>query len=541
MTKIDYQTLRGDISGGVMATFVVLPVALALGVASGMGAAAGMYGAIAVGFFAAVFGGTRTRISGPTAPMTVAFVVIVSIYTSNLAEALTVVVMAGLLQVLLGLSRIGRFVAYTPRVVISAFMSGIGIIIMVIHILPVLGSALAPGGVIGTTRAVAEAVENVNYNAVAIAVVALVVGAVWPRRLARYVPGPLLALIAGTMLGVFWLTDVPVIGRIPNGLPELRLTVPSVSFLVHALVPALILALLGSVDSLQTSLVADSFKGTRHNPSRELMGQGVGNMVSGLFGGLPGAGSTTGTVSNIRAGAETPVSGALYAVLMLGLLLGFGRYVVPIPHAVLAGILMKVGWDVVDWRLLARVHRLRREQLLVILFTLILTVFVDLVTAVAIGLIVAGMVHARQLERLELDSVFSVPLLDRTFFSGEEDIDVTAFSPDSARVGQVELGGSLTVASSRKLASVIGADIKDHKVVILDFTGATYLDDSAARVIGQLMDIARSGKTECIVMGLSGLVPRTLNALGILKHVPRHRIVDTMDEARQAARGILGI
>ncbi|MCY3766725.1 MAG: SulP family inorganic anion transporter [Gemmatimonadetes bacterium] len=541
MTKIDYQTLRGDISGGVTATFVALPVALALGVASGMGAAAGMYGAIAVGFFAAVFGGTRTRISGPTAPMTVAFVVIVSIYTSNLTEALTVVVMAGLLQVLLGLSRIGRFVAYTPRVVISAFMSGIGIIIMVIHILPVLGSALAPGGVIGTTRAVCEAVENVNYNAVAIAVVALVVGVVWPRRLARYLPGPLLSLAAGTMLGVFWLTNVPVIGRIPNGLPDLRLTVPSVSFLVHALVPALILALLGSVDSLQTSLVADSYKGTRHNPSRELVGQGVGNMVSGLFGGLPGAGSRTGTVTNIRAGGETPVSGALYAILMLGLLLGLGRYVVPIPHAVLAGILMKVGWDIVDWRLLARVHRLRREHLLVMLITLGLTVFVDLVTAVAIGLIVAGMVHARQLERLALDSVVSVPLLDRTFFSGEEDIDVAAFSPDSARVGQVELGGSLTVASSHKLASVIGAEIKDHEVVILDFSGATYLDDTAARVIGQLMDIARSEKAECIVMGLSGLVPRTLNALGILKHVPRHRIVDTMDEARQAARGVLGI
>ena len=303
--KYDIQTLRGDIFGGVSATVVALPVALALGVASGMGAAAGMYGAIAVGFFAAVFGGTRTQISGPTAPMTVALVVIVSSYTSNLTEALTVVVMAGLLQLLLGLSRIGRFVAYTQHVVISGFMSGIGIIIMVIHILPFLGSAPAPGGVIGTIRTVSEAVENVNYNAVAIAVVALGVGVVWPRRLARYLPGPLLALVAGTMLGVFWLGGVPVIGRIPTGLPELRLTVPSASILMHALEPALILALLGSVDSLLTSLVADSFTGTRHNPSRELVGQGVGNIVSGLFGGLPGAGSTTGTVTNIRAGGET--------------------------------------------------------------------------------------------------------------------------------------------------------------------------------------------------------------------------------------------
>ena len=539
--KFGVRTLRGEIFGGVTATAAALPVALALGVASGMGAAAGMYGAIAVGFFAAVFGGTRTRISGPTAPMTVAFVVIVSSYTSNLTEALTVVVMAGLLQVLLGISRIGRFVAYTPRVVISGFMSGIGIVIMAMHILPFLGSAPAPGGVVGSIRAVSEAIENVNFNAVAIAVVALGVVAVWPRRLAGYMPGPFPALVGGTMLCVFWLGDVPVIGQIPTGLPELRLTAPSVNFLVHALMPALILALLGGVDSLRTSLVADSHTGTRHNPSRELVGQGVGNMVSGLFGGLPGAGSTTETVTNIRAGGETPVSGALYAVLMLGLLLGLGRYVVPIPHAVLAGILMKVGWDIVDWRLLVRVHRLRREHLLAMMIALGLTVFVDLVTAVAIGLIVAAMLHARQLQRLELDSVVSVPLLDRTFFREEEDIDVAAFSPDSARVGMVELRGGLTVATSNKLASVIGANIKDHEVVVLDFSGVTYLDGSAAIAIGQLMDFARSVQTECIVMGLSGLVPRTLNALGILKHLPRHRVVETRDRARQAARGILGI
>ena len=202
---------------------------------------------------------------------------------------------------------------------------------------------------------------------------------------------------------------------------------------------------------------------------------------------------------------------------------------------------MKVGWDIVDWRLLRRVHRLRREHLLVMMITLGLTVFVDLVTAVAIGLIAAGMVHARQLERLELDSVVSVPLLDRTFFSGEEDIDVAVLSPYSARVGLVALRGSLTVASSRKLVGVIGADIKDHEVVIIDFSEATYLDDSAAMVIGQLMDLAESEQTECIVMGLSGLVPGTLDALGILKYLPKHRVVDTLDDARQAARGILGV
>ena len=266
----------------------------------------------------------------------------------------------------------------------------------------------------------------------------------WPRRLANFLPAPLAALIAGALLGVLWLNDTLVIGQIPIGLPELQFALPSASFLARALEPALILALLGSVDSLLVSLVADSLTATRHKPNRELVGQGIGNMVSGLFGGLPGAGSPVLTVTNIRAGGRSRVSGVCYALLLLGMLLGLGGYVESIPHAVLAGILMKVGLDIVDWRLLARVHRLRSEHLVVMLATLGLAVFVDLITAVAIGLTAAGMAHARQLEYLELDSVVSVPFLDRTFFSGEE--DMAAADPFAARVGMVRLTGSFTVA-----------------------------------------------------------------------------------------------
>ena len=240
-------------------------------------------------------------------------------------------------------------------------------------------------------------------------------------------------------MGVLWLNDTPVIGQIPTGLPELQFALPSAGFLARALEPALILALLGSVDSLLVSLVADSLTATRHKPNRELVGQGIGKMVSGLFGGPPGAGSPVLTVTSIRAGGRTRVSGVCYALLLLAMLPGLGRYVEPIPHAVLAGILIKIGLDIMDWRLLARVHRLRSEHLVVMLATLGLTVFVDLITAVAISLIAAGMAHARQLESLELDSVVSVPFLDRTFFSGEE--DMAAADPFAARVGMVPLKG----------------------------------------------------------------------------------------------------
>ena len=529
----DLNTLRGDVFGGVTSTVVALPVALGFGVASGMGAAAGLYGAIAVGFFASVFGGTRSQISGPTAPMTVAMAGVLTSHATSLTEALTVVVLAGLLQVLLGVSKVGRFVAYTPHVVVSGFMSGVGIIIMLMQSLPLLGASGATGGPMGAARALPGAVSGIDASAFAIGLVTLAVGFLWPRRISRFVPGPLVALAAGTALGILYFTDAPVIGAIPVGLPTLQLGLPQAEFLVHALPPAIILALLGSVDSLLTSLVADSITGNRHNPDKELIGQGIGNIAAGLIGALPGAGATMGTVTNINSGGSTPVSGALRALLLLALVLGLGRVVEPIPLAALAGVLIKVGWDIIDWRMLRRLHRLRREHLVVMLTTLCLTVFVDLITAVAIGLIAGGMVHARRLEQLELDSVVSVPLLDSSFF-GEEEISMHA-DPHAARVGMVALRGMVSVASSHRLVSVIGLDIKEHEVVVFDFSDTVYIDDSAAMVIGQLMEIAARSETECIVTGLSNDVAATLHSLDILGAIPADRIVGSFDEARRAA------
>ena len=531
------ETLRGDVFGGITAAVVGLPVALAFGVASGLGAIAGMYGAIAVGFFAAVFGGTRSQISGPTGPMAVAMAVIVTSHASSLAEVFTIAIMAGLIQVLLGVVKIGRFVAYTPYSVISGFMSGIGIIIILLQTLPFLGAPGTSGPPAGVVFAWPDALRNIDFSAFAIAVVTLVVGVVWPNRFRKFLPPTLAALVAGTLLGVLWLNDVPVIGEVPTGLPQLRPPDLSLNVLARAVQPALIIALLGSIDSLLTSLIADSMTRTRHNPNRELVGQGIGNMVAGLIGGLPGAGATMGTVVNIRAGGRTQVSGAIRAGILLALVLGLGKYVETIPHAVLAGILMKVGWDIIDWRFLTRIHHVQREHLVVMLITLGLTVFLDLVTAVAIGLIAAGMTNARVLERLELDSVVSVPLLDQSFFPGQlEALEPKSFS---ARVGLVALRGRFSVASSNKMISTISEDIRDHEVVIFDFSDTVYMDDSAALVVEHLIDAAIAQDTECIVLGLSGLPAATLGALNVLRRVPADRIVDKLDDARETAKRIL--
>ncbi len=536
LLSYDLQTFRGDVFGGITAAVVGLPVALAFGVASGLGALAGIYGAIAVGFFAAVFGGTRSQISGPTGPMAVAMAVVVTTHAGSLAEAFTIAIMAGLIQIILGVLRIGRFVAFTPYSVISGFMSGIGVIIILLQTLPFMGAAVSAGGPLGAVRSWPGAIQGINFEALAIAGVTLVVGVLWPKQLRKYMPPTLAALIAGTLLGVLWLTNTPVIGEVPTGLPIPRLPDLSVHILTNAVQPALTIALLGSIDSLLTSLIADSLTRTRHNANRELVGQGIGNMMAGFVGGLPGAGATMGTVVNIRAGGRTRMSGVLRAAILMALVLGLGKYVESIPHAVLAGILMKVGWDIIDWRFLTRIHHVQREHLLVMLITMGLTVFLDLVTAVAIGLIAAGMASARQFERLELDSVVSTPLLDQSFLGiqdGDDDF--------SARVGLVALRGSFSVASSNKLIDTISGDIGEHEVVILDFSNTVYMDDSAALLVEQLIDVAIAEDTDCVVMGLRGGVARNLRGLNVLKHVPPGNIVETLDDARDVSKRILEV
>ena len=538
--KLNYglENLRGDVFGGVTAAVVGLPVALAFGIASGLGPLAGIYGAVAVGFFAAVFGGTKSQISGPTAPMAVAMAVIVTSQAEGFADAFTIVVMAGLIQVLLGAMRIGRYVSYTPYSVISGFMSGIGVIVILVHIMPFIGDTVVSGGPLNTLKALPEAFQSVNFGAVAIAAVTLAVGIFWPAKMRKILPPTLAALIVGTLMGVLWLTNTPIIGDVPTGLPSISIPDFGTDMLVKALQPAVTIALLGSIDSLLTSLVADSMTRTRHNANRELMGQGIGNMAAGFIGALPGAGATLGTVVNIRAGGRTQISGVVRAAILLALVLGLGPFVEKIPHAVLAGILIKVGWDIIDWRFITRIHRVQPEHLMVMVITMGLTVFLDLITAVIIGLIAAGMAKARQFERLEMDRVVSVPLLDTAFFDKNDD-DTDDQGMFSARTGLVALRGSFSVASSNKLIDVISLDIEQHEVVILDFTDTVYVDDSAALVVEQLIDTAIEEDTAVIIMSLEGNPAVTLNALNVLKRVPEDRFVGNLEEAREVAEKIL--
>jgi SulP family sulfate permease len=526
--------LRGDIFGGVTAAVVALPLALAFGVASGAGAIAGLYGAIAVGFFAAIFGGTPAQVSGPTGPMTVVMAAVVVQFAGNLAEAFAIVFLGGAFQVLFGLLRVGRFVSYTPYSVVSGFMSGIGVIIMLIQSLPFFGLPTAEGGPLGTLAAWPEVPGALNPQALAIGIAALAVVAAWPRRLAAILPPPLAALTLGTLLGVLFLPAAPVIGEVPTGLPSVRIPSFPLVDLPQVLQASLVLALLGSIDSLLTSLVADSITRTRHNSDRELVGQGIGNMVAGLIGGLPGAGATMRTVINVRSGGRTPLSGAIHALVLLAVLMGLGPLASHVPHAALAGILMKVGWDIIDWSYLRRIRHAPREKVVVMLVTLVLTVFVDLITAVAVGLILAGFVTARWMEREELKGITRLSLLN-----GETDpLDAeerALLDRAGDRIEVVRLHGNFSYASARQLTQALGGILRGPRAVVFDFSAAGHVDTSAAYAISELVDDAQGAGAAVYLAALSGVAERTLSGLGILARVPTGHVKATRREALEAA------
>ena len=551
-TSEKLQVLRGDIFGGLTAAVVALPLSLAFGVASGLGAVAGLYGAIVVGLLGALLGGSKTQISGPTAPLSVAMAVVFVDYANqDLGKALAIVALAGLIQVLMGALRLGSYMAYTPYAVVSGFTSAVGLIIILVQFLPLLGSEVALGGALKSLRSWPEAVSNVDPSALALGLVSLAICIFWPERFRKFIPPSVAALLIGTLLAVLWLSDVPTLAEVPAGLPDIEIPELPLGDIGAALPPAVTIALLGSINSLLTARVADSLTLQSHEPNRELMGVGFANVLVALVGGVPGAGATSCTVANVRAGGRSRVSGVLCATILLALVLGLGRYADAIPHAVLAGILIKIGFDIIDWRYITRIRLVPRENLVVLALTLGLSVISDLVVAVAVGLIAAAMTSARQLERLELDMVVSTPLLDMTFLAEDDDddddddsggafdFDFEMEDPFAARTGLLSLRGSFTVASSTKLFSTIRSDIAEHEVVILDFSQTVFIDDSAALVLGQLVDAAIVADTECIVMGLSGLASTSVEALDVLRRVPEDHFVEDLDGARVVARRIL--
>ncbi|MCO6479962.1 MAG: SulP family inorganic anion transporter [Phaeodactylibacter sp.] len=425
--KFDFSNLKGDFFGGLTAGIVALPLALAFGEQTEMGAIAGLYGAIAIGILAALFGGTPTQISGPTAPMTVVSAVVIADaigYAGSLEAAFPIIIatffLAGVLESLLGVFRLGKYVKYIPYPVVSGFMSGIGVIIVITQIFPFFGVSAPEGGPMGTLRAIHEIPEIVNAYSVGAAI--LTIGLIYLLpRVTKAVPSTLVALIVISLVAFFLLPSGSVLrlnsgGPIPTGLPELHLgflgVFTDINHIVVIFEYAVTLAFLGAIDSLLTSIVADNLTKTKHDSDQELIGQGIGNMGAAIIGGLPGAGATMRTVINANTGGKTKISGVIAGIFLLVVLLGVGSLVGHVPNAVLAGILITVGIGIIDYKGLRHIRSVPRSDAFVMVAVMLLTVFVDLLVAVGAGMVLSALLFMKKISDVVEHKTKSAPLKD---------------------------------------------------------------------------------------------------------------------------------
>lgn len=528
---IRFNNLRGDIFGGVTAAVVSLPLALAFGVASGVGPLGGLYGAVCVGFFAALFGGTPTLISEPTGPMTVVMTAIVASLTAShpdngLAMAFTVVMLAGIFQIVFGTFKLGKYITLMPYSVISGFMSGIGVILIILQIAPFLGQAAPKGGVLGTVMAIPQLIANVNPPEAILGALTLAIIFFMPKQLKKVVPPQLVALIIGTVISLTLFQGVEIrrIGEIPVGLPPLQLPTFSPGQLTVMLVDGVMLGMLGCIDTLLTAVVADSLTRTEHNSNKELVGQGIGNIVSGLCGGLPGAGATMGTVVNIQTGATSAVSGLTRALVLLVVVLGAARLTQPIPMAVLAGIALKVGIDILDWSFLKRSHKVSLKGSLIMYGVLLLTVFVDLIVAVGVGVFVANILTIERLSEMQSSEVKLISDLDDDVNLSHEQKQL--LDKAQGRVLLFCLSGPMIFGLSKAIAREHNA-MKEADALVVDLTQVPSIGVTASLAIENVIRDAHDKGLQVYVVGASAKIQHRLQKLGLFDLIqPEHVLSD---------------
>lgn len=574
-----FSHIKGDAFGGITAGIVALPLALAFGVSSGLGPSAGLYGAIFISFFAALFGGTNTQISGPTAPMTaVSMVIIAGIVAANdgdvnkaLPSILMVFLLAGLMQIGLGFLGLGKYIKYMPYPVVSGFMTAIGVIILLTQILPSLGynpkedleyvnqfkpqaeeiilqnilkdeagegilvledfketinrankisetdilresktlAAKEASGTIGAIKVMPRALKNINWLELLLSLGTIIIIYGF-KRITKAVPSTLVALVVMSSLAIALGLDYKPIEQIPEGLPIPQLEMFS-NFNLSSISPyvltALTLALLGAIDSLLTSVVADNMTKTKHKPNKELVGQGIGNSIAAIFGGIPGAGATIRTVVNINSGGKTRLSGMIAGVLLLFILLALGPIASKIPAAVLSGILITVGVGVMDYKGLKAISvlpkditlgRIKLSSEVLIMFTvLLLSTFWDLIFAVGIGLLISCLMFMKLIgdltaERSEVDTLKEEAWPDEIGFPKK--------LKDEVFIKHIK--GPLFFGSTAEFQQLYKQIPETAKTVVIRLSRMQYMDQSGLYVMEDTLQDLKAKGISVVFVGL---------------------------------------
>ncbi|MCF8237327.1 MAG: SulP family inorganic anion transporter [Saprospiraceae bacterium] len=542
---------RGDLFGGLTAGIVALPLCLAFGEQTELGAIAGLYGAMAIGVIAAVFGGTPTQISGPTAPMTVVSAVVIAegiAYSGSLETGIPFILatffLAGLLESLLGVFKLGKFIRFIPYSVVSGFMSGIGLIIIITQLFPFLGVHAPSGGPLGTFRALHEIPEAFNVWSVMIAVSTIIIIYVFPR-VTKKIPSALVALVVLTLVTfLFFKPDIILQldsgGPVPTGLPVLQLGLFEVfadwDHWLHIFEYALTLAFLGGIDSLLTSVVADNMTKTRHDSDKELIGQGIGNMGAALIGGLPGAGATMRTVINIRAGGRTRISGVIAGVFLIIVLLGLGPVVGHVPNAVLAGILITVGIGIIDYKGMRHLRKIPKADAIVLIIVLLLTVFVDLLVAVAVGMVLATVLFMKNISDVIENKAYSSPLQD---FARERTwTDEKNFLEKYGQHVYIKhLDGPLFFGFASRFKQMVEA-LPDVRYVVIRMDRVPYVDQSGLYALEEAAQGLLDRGIKVAFTGLQGQPKNMLNGINLVPGLIGHQFCFTNFDA--CATWILG-
>ena len=502
MAFISTKNIKGDIFGGITAGIVALPLALAFGIqafggidhpaASSMGALAGLIGAALLGFFASLFGGTHSQISGPTGPMTVITAALVSgVWASSqsLSAVLISMSLAGLFcggfQILFGILKIGKYVRYIPYPVLSGFMSGIGVIIILQQLYPLIGLK-SPVLVVDMIMQLPQKVAGgVSLTALLLGLGTIAIIYLFPL-ITKKIPATLVALVVMTVVSLFCHMDEKLlIGAIPSGLPmpffaNSNITLSGLDWaqiLKASIIPGLTLAGLGSIDTLLTSVVADNITKTHHNSNKELVGQGIGNIISGMFCGIAGAGATMRTVVNVKSGGRTQISGMVHSLLLIAILLGLGGLVRYVPLSVLAGILITVGWGIIDFKGFKDLLKIPKADAVVLMIVFLLTVFVDLLTAVGIGMVIACVLFMKRASDLVEGGYSSSEM---TNFDKESPWSDEGGIPEEMkhRIYIQRLNGPIFFGTITKFQSVMDDVPKDAKIVIIRMRLVSFMDQS---------------------------------------------------------------
>lgn len=516
---LHFKNLKGDFTGGLTAAIVALPLALAFGVLSGAGPMAGVYAAIFVGFFAAITGGTAAQISGPTGPMTILMTTIFLQYTTadpvhGVAIAFTVVMLAGVFQMLFGFFKAGHYFNMIPHPVISGLMSGLGLTIILLQIAPLLGHANT-GTAWHSLLQLPSVIAHPATETALIGVSALILMYFQPKSIGKYIPSPLTAVVLGTISYLLLFPDsmVHTVGEIGSVLPELHWPVYSGELITDIVKSALALAILGSIDTLMTSLVADNISRSHHNPDRELLGQGIGNIFSGLAGGIAGAGASMRTVINVRHGGQTPLSGIFHSLIIIVLIAILAGYIHLIPQAALAAVMIKVASDLIDWDYMKRLHKAPKPAILIMFTVLLLTVFIDFIIAIGTGITMASLVFMKRLSDLQLEKTTAITHPDEEAPLNDEEKQL--LKQAGGRLLLFHVSGPMSFGAAKSMVKRVSS-VDNYEALVLDLSDVPLIDFTSSLAIEDIILDAQEAGHHIFISGVRDNVENALDKQGIL-------------------------